>query len=188
MPNVLTGQAHALKTLGDQAGALESYRAAILAKPSFGEVYWSMANLKIFKFEDQEVSAMLQQLERDDLSESENIHFRFALGKAFEDKQDYDQAWHYYDTGNQQQRMTVNYDAQPMEIRRKQLKEVFSPEFLQQRAAYGHDAPDPIFIVGLPRSGSTLLEQILASHSMVEGTAELPDIIAIAREIRAGSD
>ena len=100
------GYGHVLKTAGDQARALEAYRAAIAAKPDFGEVYWSMANLKVFRFEDAEVAAMEEQVARTDLSESADIHFRFALGKAYEDQGDYDAAWHYYDTGNQRQRKT----------------------------------------------------------------------------------
>ena len=109
VPNVLMGHGHALKTLGNQTRALESYRAAIKNKPDFGEVYWSMANLKVFKFEDDEVNAMLHQLKQESVSENEEINFRFALGKAFEDKKDYPQAWHYYHTGNQLQRTTVDH-------------------------------------------------------------------------------
>ena len=183
VPNVLMGQAHVLKTLGDQAEALNSYRAAIKIKPEFGEVYWSMANLKIFQFEEEEVSSMLQQLESDNLTESEEIHFRFALGKAFEDKKDYEQAWHYYHTGNQQQRMTVEHHPLKMETRHSQLKQIFNKEFLQERADVGYDVSDPILIVGLPRSGSTLIEQILASHTLVEGTSELPVLGKLSESI-----
>ena len=183
VPNVLVGQAHVLKTLGDQAEALKSYRAAIKIKPEFGEAYWSMANLKIFQFEEKEVSSMLQQLESDNLTESEEIHFRFALGKAFEDKKDYEQAWHYYHTGNQQQRMTVEHHPVKMETRHSQLKQIFNKEFLQERADVGHDVSDPILIVGLPRSGSTLIEQILASHTLVEGTSELPVLGKLSESI-----
>ena len=183
VPNVLMGQAHILKTLGDQAAALNAYRAAIKIKPDFGEVYWSMANLKVFHFEDQELSAMLKQLEQDNLSESEEIHFRFALGKAFEDKKDYDQAWHFYHTGNQKQRAIVDHYPLEMEIRQNQLREVFSERFIRERSDVGHDVSDPILIVGLPRSGSTLIEQILASHSQVEGTSELPVLGKIAESI-----
>jgi tetratricopeptide (TPR) repeat protein len=183
MPNVLSGQGHVLKTLGNQAGALESYRAAIKLKPVFGEVYWSMANLKTFRFEEQEIDAMLQQLENDNLTESEDIHFRFALGKAMEDNKDYDQAWHFYHTGNQRQRMTVRHEALELENRHTALKTVFNREFLREREDHGYDAPDPILIVGLPRSGSTLVEQILASHSQVEGTSELPILGKLAESI-----
>lgn len=182
-PAMQMGYAHVLKTLGDQAGSLRAYRAAIKAKPDFGEVYWSMANLKVFHFENDEVAAMEQQLQRDDLTASADIHFRFALGKAYEDKKDYDSAWRYYDSGNKRQRMQVSHDPQEMETRQKDIIEVFSREFLDERAGNGFDAPDPIFIVGLPRSGSTLIEQILASHSHVEGTAELSNLSKLAASI-----
>jgi tetratricopeptide (TPR) repeat protein len=182
-PSALMGQAHVLKTLGDQAGALRSYRAAIRARPGFGEVYWSMANLKIFEFEDTEVEAMLQQLQREDLSESANIHFHFALGKAFEDKNDYEQAWQHYDAGNKRQRLTVQHEAVELENRFTRIKTVFSEELLRDRAGQGLEAPDPILIVGLPRSGSTLVEQILASHSQVEGTSELTGLARLASSV-----
>ncbi|MDZ7644379.1 MAG: sulfotransferase [Woeseiaceae bacterium] len=174
MPNIFASYAWELKTVGDQAGALEAYRRAIRARPGFGPAWWSMANLKIFKFEDSEVETMLEQVERDDLTAVEDVHFRFAIGKAMEDRKDYDRAWHFYHTGNQRQRETVEYDPLRFEKRLTAVKEVFTKELLTQRAGAGFEAPDPIFIVGLPRSGSTLVEQILASHSQVEGTAELP--------------
>jgi len=183
VPNVLMGHGHALKTLGNQSRALKSYRAAIKNKPDFGEVYWSMANLKVFKFEDKEVNAMLHQLDEESLSENEEIHFRFALGKAFEDNKDYSQAWHYYHTGNQLQRKTVDHFPVEMEMRHNLIKEVFNQEFLKERSNIGYDCPDPILIVGLPRSGSTLIEQILASHSQVEGTSELPILGNLAQSI-----
>jgi len=170
------GLAHVLKTIGDQEGALAAYREAIRLRPQFGEVYWSMANLKIFNFENKEVSAMLEQVDGEDLSESEDVHFRFALGKALEDRKDYDQAWNYYHTGNQRKRMKVQYDPTEACVRREQIREVFDREFLSENEGNGHDASDPILILGMPRSGSTLIEQILASHSQVEGTAELPNL------------
>jgi tetratricopeptide (TPR) repeat protein len=182
-PTVLSAYAWELKTLGDQEAALAAYRRAIKAKPSFGPVYWSMANLKIFKFDDDEVAEMLRQIESDKLSEVEDIHFRFALGKAMEDKKDYEQAWHYYHTGNQGQRFTVEHDPLEFEKRLTAVKSTFDAEFLNARSDAGYDAPDPIFIVGLPRSGSTLIEQILASHSQVEGTAELPILGRIAESV-----
>ena len=177
------GYAHALKTVGDQVGALKAFRAAIAARPGFGQAYWSMANLKIFKFEEREVEEMLRQLERDDLLEAAAIPIHFALGKAFEDKKEFDNAWHHYHTGNQIQRMTVSHDPLDLEYRFKAVREVFDQEFVDERSGNGHDRPDPIFIVGLPRSGSTLVEQILASHSQVEGTAELPVLGRLAQSI-----
>ena len=183
VPGVLSAYAWELKTLGDQAAALKAYRAAVKSKPKFGQAYWSMANLKIFKFEEDELENMLQQLERDDLTDVEDIHFRFALGKAMEDKKDYEQAWHFYHTGNQRQRMTVEYEMIELENRQKAVRNVFDAQLLNDRAGVGYDVPDPIFIVGLPRSGSTLVEQILASHSQVEGTSELPILGKIAESI-----
>ncbi|MDX1499103.1 MAG: sulfotransferase [Woeseiaceae bacterium] len=182
-PGVLASYAWEQKTVGNQDEALQAYRRAVEVKPSFGQAYWSMANLKIFKFEEREVEAMLEQVERDDLEEVEDIHFRFALGKAMEDKGDYDRAWHFYHTGNQRQRQTVEYDPLEFEKRMTLIKSVFDAELLEMRAGAGFDAPDPIFIVGLPRSGSTLIEQILASHSRVEGTAELPVMGRITESI-----
>ena len=175
-PGAQMGLGHVLKTLGDQAGSLRAYRAAIASKPDFGEVYWSMANLKVFRFDDAEVAAMEEQLKRDDLAPSAEIHFRFALGKALEDRGDYDRAWHYYDTGNQKQRKQVFHDPVMVEQRHDQIIEVFDREFLERNAGTGDESAAPIFIVGLPRSGSTLIEQILASHSQVEGTQELPTL------------
>ena len=175
-PHTQMGYGHVLKTLGDQDAALRAYREAIRLRPSSGEVYWSMANLKVFTFEDSEVEAMLEQLDSGQLRPSEEVHFRFALGKAFEDRQDWEQAWHHYHEGNQKQRTEVYHD--PLEDREKKqaIREVFSEAFLAGHAGGGFEAPDPILVVGLPRSGSTLIEQILASHSQVEGTAELPNL------------
>jgi len=183
VPNVLLGHGHALKTLGHHDDALDAYRNAIKNKPDFGEAYWSMANLKIFEFKDSEVDSMLKQLEDENLPENEEIHFRFAVGKAFEDKKDYPKAWHYYHTGNQKQRTTVDHFPVEMEMRYNLIKEVFNQNFLKDRSNSGHDCPDPILIIGLPRSGSTLVEQILASHSQVEGTSELPILGNIAESI-----
>src|SRR5687767_4539973 len=128
------GLGHVLKTLGDQAGSLRAYRAAIAAKPDFGEVYWSMANLKVFRFEDAEIAAMEEQLKRNDLGRSAEIHFRFALGKALEDEGDYDRAWHFYDTGNQKQRQQVFHDPLMVDQRHDQIIEVFDQEFLERNA------------------------------------------------------
>ncbi|MDT8318934.1 MAG: sulfotransferase [Xanthomonadales bacterium] len=174
--NVHHGYGHVLKTLGKQNAALDAYREAVRLRPQFGEAYWSMANLKVFRFEDCEIEAMLAQLEGSELSVSAEIHIRFALGKAFEDRGDYEKAWHYYDSGNRRQREQVYYDPNVFDSRQQEIRELFSTEFLAANEGAGHDAPDPILIVGLPRSGSTLVEQILASHSQVEGTAELPEL------------
>ena len=121
------GYGHVLKTLGDQVRrAARPTAPPSRQRPDFGEVYWSMANLKVFRFESDEVAAMEEQLSRTDLSESADIHFRFALGKAYEDKGDYDAAWHYYDTGNQRQRKRVSHDPVAIEVRHEEIIEVFS--------------------------------------------------------------
>ena len=122
-------------------------------------------------------------MKREDLSPSADVHFRFALGKAYEDAGDYDRAWEFYHTGNQRQRPLVSYDPVGFEVRHEEIAEVFSREFLDQHAGQGFESDAPIFIVGLPRSGSTLIEQILASHSQVEGTLELPTLGEIAVSI-----
>ena len=180
IPGVHMSYAHVLKALGHQQEALREYRAAIALKPDFGEVYWSMANLKVFRFEPSEVAAMHEQVQRTDLSASADVHFRFALGKAFEDAGDYDRAWEFYRTGNERQRPLVSFDPVGFEARNKEIAEVFTREFLERHAGRGFDSGAPIFIVGLPRSGSTLIEQVLASHSQVEGTLELPTLGEIA--------
>jgi tetratricopeptide (TPR) repeat protein len=180
LPGIHMSYAHALKAIGQQQEALSEYRAAIALKPEFGEVYWSMANLKVFRFEPAEIAAMEAQLKREDLSESADIHFRFALGKAYEDAGDYDRAWESYHAGNLRKRPLVSHDPVGFEVRHEKIPQVFSRDFLEQHAGEGFDSGAPIFIVGLPRSGSTLIEQILASHSQVEGTLELPTLGEIA--------
>ncbi len=167
------GYGHVLKTLGDQAASLRAYRKAVRIRPDFGEVYWSMANLKIFTFEDAEVEAMEGQLENAALSEVTDVHFRFALGKAYEDRRDYDQAWSYYHSGNERQRALVEYDPAANSVEKDAIRSYFTRDMLSKAEGNGYADEGPIFIIGLGRSGSTLIEQILASHSQVEGTEEL---------------
>jgi tetratricopeptide (TPR) repeat protein len=170
--------------LGSALALPERYEDAIASfQPDFGEVWWSMANLKVFTFADAELAEMERQVARDDLGASADIHLRFALGKAHEDRGDYDRAWHYYDSGNQRQRMLVKHDPQELTIRQAKIREIFSRPFIEQHAGHGYEARDPIFMVGLPRSGSTLVEQIIASHSAVEGTAELSNLSKLAASI-----
>ena len=179
-PNVHMAYAHSLKTVGNQKEALVEYRESIKLRPELGESYWSMANLKVFQFEASEIEAMEFQIKSSELSDSARIHFLFSLGKAYEDKKDFNQAWNYYELGNNVQRGLLSYDPVANQMQLESIKKVFSHDFIDQYRHDGLSADDPIFIVGLPRSGSTLIEQILASHSLVEGTSELPNIGDIA--------
>jgi tetratricopeptide (TPR) repeat protein len=178
---------HVLKTEGRQAECIDAYRRSIALDPAFGEAYWSLANLKTFRFTEADLAAMRTQLARADLSDENRLHFEFALGKACEDTHEHAQAFEHYAKGNALHRAGHPYDADLNTSRVKRLKASFTREFFRERAGMGCDAPDPIFIVGMPRAGSTLLEQILSSHSAVEGTTELPDIVTMAKELRAQS-
>jgi tetratricopeptide (TPR) repeat protein len=177
---------HALKTAGQQGECVSTYRRAIELSPQLGEAYWSLANLKTFRFSDAEVAAMQGQLRRNDLSDEDRFHFHFSLGKAFEDARDYAKSFEHYDHGNRLRREMVQYEADETSQHLRRSKQLLTPEFFATRAGCGSPAPDPIFIVGLPRAGSTLLEQILSSHPRVEGTMELPDIIDMARSLGGG--
>jgi len=174
---------HALSAAGRDADAIAAYRRCIALEPQCGEAYWSLANMKTFRFSDAERAAMLTQLERVELSAEDRFHFDFAAGKAFEDAQAYEASFQHYAAGNRLRRASLQYDRAETRDYVDRCLEVLTAEFFAERAAYGSPAPDPIFIVGLPRAGSTLVEQILASHSAVEGTMELPDIMAIARRL-----
>ncbi|GAB2525105.1 tetratricopeptide repeat-containing sulfotransferase family protein [Microbulbifer agarilyticus] len=173
-------RAHLLKTLGRQQEAIAAYRNATKILPSLGEAYWSLANLKTFTFDKDETSAMQAQLASGKLNVPTQVHFHFALGKAFEDQKEFSSAWQHYHAGNQLQRSELDYDPVEHQISLDKIKAQFTPEFVQQHRGKGSQRHDPIFIVGLPRSGSTLIEQILASHSEVEGTEELPNIAVLA--------
>jgi tetratricopeptide (TPR) repeat protein len=174
---------HALKTVGRIDDCLNAYRKSIELLPGLGEAYWSMANLKTFRFSDADVSAMQVQLARTDLENSERFHFEFALGKALEDSGNYEESFRHYTAGNALRRENLPDDRDAESDFLRNAKTLLTPSFFAERAGFGCQAQDPIFIVGLPRSGSTLLEQILSSHSTIEGTMELPDIIALAQQI-----
>lgn len=175
-PAAYVGMGHLLKTLGRQQEGIAAYRAAIEQRPDFGEVHWSLANLKTFRFSRSEIADMEARLANEELDEDARVHFMFTLGKAYEDQADYDRSFAYYAEACAAQRMRISYDPVETEVIHERIRTVFSAEFVAAQAAPGCNDPAPIFIVGLPRSGSTLIEQILASHSQVEGTAELPDV------------
>jgi tetratricopeptide (TPR) repeat protein len=182
-PKVWHSYGHALRTTGQQPEAVAAYRRTLELSPGFGEAYWSLANLKTFRFSVEDIEQMLGQLGRRDLSVDDRFHFHFALGKALEDAGDYAQSFEHYAEGNRLRRSVIVYEAEAVTERVQQTRALFTTEFIESRRGCGAPDPDPIFIVGLPRSGSTLLEQILSSHPAVEGTMELPDIGAIARDL-----
>lgn len=174
---------HAVKTAGQQASSIEAYRRSIALEPSLGEAYWSLANLKTYRFSDAEVTAMREQLARADLGEEDRWHFHFALGKALEDAGEYAGSFSHYSEGNRLRRKRLGYDPKETTEGARRARRLFTREFFARHAGSGCPAPDPIFIVGLPRAGSTLVEQILSSHPQVEGTMELPDLLGLAREL-----
>lgn len=172
----LLGLGHALRTIGRHAGSVAAYREVMRTQPAAAEAYWSLANLKNARFEPDEIDMMRQQVANDDLSDDERAQFMFALGKAYEDEADYERSFGYYETGNAVQRKLESYDPVDTQTTNDHIIEFFDQTLFADKADSGDPDPAPIFIVGLPRSGSTLVEQILASHSMVEGTRELPDL------------
>ena len=183
-PKMWMSYGHALKTAGHTERAIAAYRRAAEVEPGFGDAWWSLANLKTFRFEDAEIATMQAQLARTDLPDPERHHFEFALGKALEDRADYEHSFAHYLEGNRLRRKTVAYDARENHQRVQRAKRILDADFFRQREGFGAAAADPIFVLGLPRAGSTLIEQILASHSQVEGTMELSDIIALSRGLR----
>lgn len=183
-PATLTSKGHALKTTGLQDEAVANYRAATSAKPDHGDAWYALANLKTYRFEDSEIDAMVQQLSRRDLAFMDRVHLNFALGKAYEDRKAYEESFGFYDQGNALKRAQTRYSADAMSEELAKQKAVCTPELFEKHEGSGHPAIDPIFILGLPRAGSTLLEQILASHSQVDGTLELPNILSLAHRLR----
>ena len=182
-PKVWMSYGHALKTAKRLDDSIGAYRRAIEMQPTLGEAYWSLANLKTFRFSAADVATMRAAVLRTDLAADDRLHFEFALGKALEDAAEWQESFSHYAAGNAVRRRQLGY--RPEENREfvARSKALYTREFFAARAGAGCASPDPIFILGLPRAGSTLLEQILASHSAVEGTMELPDVPQIAREL-----
>jgi tetratricopeptide (TPR) repeat protein len=165
--------AHTLRTLGRYEDCVAAYRNAMARFPKLGEPYWSLANLKTFRFAPAEIDAMRALMATGDLPVESRIQINFALGKALEDNADYAGSFEHYKEGNALKRATIGYNAELTSVYMMNCKTLFTPNFFQGFAGSGSDARDPIFVVGLPRSGSTLIEQILSSHSQIEGTMEL---------------
>lgn len=187
-PKVWMSLGHALKTEGRQEASVAAYRRAISMEPTLGEAYWSLANLKTFRFSADDVEAMQVLLKRANLQDEDRVHFEFALGKALEDAGVHDRSFAHYSEANALHRKSHPYSADENMRFVRRCKQQFTADFFRARESMGCPSPAPIFIVGLPRAGSTLLEQMLASHSAVEGTIELPDIPQIARSLVGRDD
>jgi len=191
-PQVWQNLGHVLKTLGRQADAVGAYREAVTRQPTMGEAWWSLANLKMVKLDAADVAAMegaLAALEPEREARGEDVfHLHFSLGKALEDAKDYAAAFRHYDLGNRLRRTMVLHDPDAFSAEVVATARTFTPAVVAGLGADGCPAEDPIFIVGLPRSGSTLVEQILASHSQVEGTMELPEMMVIAGRLQSRVD
>jgi tetratricopeptide (TPR) repeat protein len=176
--------AHALKTLGKQQEAIDSYRTAIGLRPGYGDAYWSLANLKTYKFPEADIVEMRAKEQAPRIALEDHYHLCFALGKALEDRGEYAESFRHYERGNALKKAETRFRIEPIERNTRLQSKLCSREFFAARRGAGCPSNDPIFIVGLPRAGSTLLEQILASHSQVEGTQELPDIPRLVAELQ----
>ncbi|MBT8092842.1 MAG: sulfotransferase [Gammaproteobacteria bacterium] len=174
---------HALKTVGRVDEGVESYRAAYRTRPDYGDAYWSLANLKTYRFGDDEIADMRRLIERPETATGDRFHLCFALGKALEDREQFEDSFSYYERGNKLRLSGLRYDPERLPLAMRRQIEICDEKLLREKAGFGSFYSDPIFIVGLPRAGSTLLEQILASHSEIDGTMELPNIIATAHRL-----
>ena len=183
-PITLTSKGHAYKTCGRYDEAVASYRGALASKPQHGEAWYSLSNLKVYSFSDGELERMHAQASSDGLPHADRVHLNFALGKAYEDRDDFETSFRFYEQGNRSKKAASSYDADKMTEELRAQQRVCTAEMLARGATAGHSAGDPIFVVGLPRAGSTLLEQILSSHSRVEGTLELPNILSYSQQLR----
>ena len=183
-PELHLSLAHALKTLGQREEAIASYRTAATLRPGYGDAYWSLANLKTYHFAEAEIAAMRAEEAAPGISVEDRAHLCFAVGKALEDRAEYAQSYRYYERGNALKRSQSRYRPEFTERNARLQAEVCTAEFFAARRDWGSPSEEPIFIVGMPRAGSTLLEQILASHTQVEGTMELPEVLRTAAELQ----
>jgi len=179
--------AHSLKALGRIPEAIDGYRRAACLRPHFGEAYWSLANLKTYPFSDAELCQMRAAESDPAAAPVDRYHLCFALGKAFEDRKHYADAFAYYQRGNEMKEREVRFNADAVATTLRLTASLCTAEFFAARNGHGSEAADPIFIVGLPRSGSTLVEQILASHSQIDGTMELAEIPRLAQDLHGSS-
>ncbi|WDE05840.1 sulfotransferase [Thalassomonas viridans] len=174
---------HAYKTVGRQQEAIDSYLSAINLNQAFGDPYWSLANLKTFSFPEELIEQMLSVVARAANNIEDLVHLHFALGKAFENRQAYESSFEHYQLGNKIKHGAIKYDSEVMANNFALQKKFFTPTQVSALHGMGEQAQDPIFILGLPRTGSTLVEQILSSHSQIDGTLELPNILAYVQEL-----
>lgn len=184
-PKLTLGHAH--KTLGNVGEAIKSYQSCYQHKKDFGDAYWSLANLKTYCFSDQELNDMIAQEANNNISTVDRVHFCFGIGKCFEDRKEYKSAFEYYERGNALKNQGTGYSIEVLDKRFDAHIETCTKELFDAKQGMGWQALDPIFIVGLPRAGSTLLEQIIASHSQVDGTMELPNILGLAYRLQGRS-
>ena len=183
-PNTLTSKGHALKTFGNNIDAIESYKLAHKAKPDHGEAYFSLANLKTYSFKTSEIALMKNQLENVNLLSKDRVYFHFALAYALEKEGEYEEAFSHLEKGNEIKKINNRYSIKGMKDEIHSQIQICDSNFFSSHGEGGLNKNDPIFILGLPRSGSTLIEQILASHSQIDGTLELPNILSMAHGLR----
>ena len=183
-PVTLTSKGHAYKTSGHYDEAVASYRAAVASQPRYGDAWYSLANLKVYTFDDGELEKMHAQARDRTLPRTDGVQLSFALGKAYEDRENFATSFRYYERGNRLKKAVSSYDADRMTEDLRAQQRVCTTGMLAHGATAGYPAGDPIFVVGLPRAGSTLLEQILSSHSKVDGTLELPNILSLSQQLR----
>ena len=183
-PVTLTSKGHAYKTSGHYDEAVASYRAAVASQPRYGDAWYSLANLKVYTFDDGELEKMHAQARDRTLPRTDGVQLSFALGKAYEDRENFATSFRYYERGNRLKKAVSTYDADRMTEDLRAQQRVCTAGMLAHGATAGYPAGDPIFVVGLPRAGSTLLEQILSSHSKVDGTLELPNILSLSQQLR----
>tara|TARA_A100000164_G_scaffold375830_1_gene411638 strand:+ start:22 stop:1977 length:1956 start_codon:yes stop_codon:yes gene_type:complete len=182
-PEILLSKGHLLKTFGNLKESVKSYKSSYNIDKYYGDAYWSLANLKTYIFSDEEIKSLEKMVKDIYLNENEKVYMHFALGKAFEDCKDYKKSFYHYKLGNDIKKQSIKFDLKIFDEECLNQKEVCTRDLFETKNDWGNDSIEPIFILGLPRVGSTLLEQILASHSSVEATHELPNILAISHKL-----
>ena len=182
-PEILVSKGHLQKTFGDLKGSIYSYKKSYKIDQYYGDAYWSLANLKTYEFNDEEIMQLEKMTQDEFINDNEKIYMSFALGKAFEDRGEYDKSFTNYQNGNSLKKEFTKFDLKLFDEECKNQKEVCTRDLFDSKANWGLETKEPIFVLGLPRVGSTLIEQILASHSMVEATHELPNILALSHKL-----